>query len=302
MMKKITLMTYIIFCFLIVSNFLEAKELEDNSRYLFYRNPQRFAVIGDAGHWNIHAEKVRDSILKRGVQNLILPGDNLYDTSLNYDDVWSHWINSDLNFSVTALGNHYKTIPSELSYFGMPSNFYYKDLGSVRFIVLDSETQDVLDQQIALVEDALENSPHQFNVIVFHHPMATISYRHGWRERQDFHLAMRPVFEKYQKKINLVINGHDHLATLFTYNDLPVLVSGAVFESRPAPAFEYQQEGGAFISTKWVNKNGYYWVELEFLPDENLIKLNFIRTDKPEVSCLMYVKNKTIFRHPVCYK
>ena len=58
---------------------------------------------------------------------------------------------------------------------------------------------------------------------------------------------MRPVLKKWSSKINLIINGHDHIASLFTYDDLPVLVSGAVFESISAPAFSYQQDGGGYV-------------------------------------------------------
>ena len=43
---------------------------------------QRFAVIGDAGYWN-STPSVKNSIISSGVKNLILPGDNLYDTPKN---------------------------------------------------------------------------------------------------------------------------------------------------------------------------------------------------------------------------
>ncbi len=272
------------------------------SLFSLMANSQRFAVIGDAGHWNIRAQEVRDSIAVSGITDLVLPGDNLYNTSLEYDDVWSHWREHQLEFSVTALGNHYKSIPEEIRYFNMPSTFYVKDYDDVRFIVLDSETQDVLDQQKSFLIDALEKSTKMFNVLVYHHPMATVSYRHGWKEREEFHMAMRPVIKKYNQKINLIINGHDHIASLFTYDGMAVLVSGAVFESRPAPAFEYQQEGGGYVQTKWVNTVGHYWVELDFDAKKNFIKLGFVRTDKSEVSCLIYIKGQEIYRHQSCLK
>jgi predicted phosphodiesterase len=261
---------------------------------------QSFGVIGDAGYWNSYSKQVRDSIQKSGVNKLILPGDNLYDTSLNYEDVWSPWTDVDLRFSVVSLGNHYKDIATELAFFNMPGKFYIKDFTDVRFIVLDSETEDVLDQQKSFLIDSLVNSNKKFNIIVFHHPMATISYRHGWRERENFHLALRPILNKYSNKINLIINGHDHIASLFTYNEIPVIVSGAVFESRPAPPFNYVQDGGALVQTKWVNKEGHYWVRLDFESDQELIKVQFIRTDIAEISCSLVIKKKNIYRHRSC--
>ena len=103
-------------------------------------------------------------------------------------------------------------------------------------------------------------------------------------------------------KINLIINGHDHIASLFTYDDLPVLVSGAVFESLPAPAFSYQQDGGGYVLTKWVNNEGYYWVKLLLNNQKDYIELEFIRTDIQERTCKMIIQSRKIFRNIDCFR
>ena len=259
-----------------------------------------YGVIGDAGHWNNNSKGVRDSMISYGVKDLVMPGDNIYDTSLDYDIVWGPWIEKGFKFSVVALGNHYLDIPMEMEFFNMPAKFFYKDFDDTRFIVLDSETMDVLGQQKSFLEDALSSSDKNFNIIVYHHPMASISYRHGWRERESFHLTMRPVLKKWSKKINLIINGHDHIASLFTYDELPVLVSGAVFESISAPAFSYQQEDGGYVLTRWVNNEGYYWVKLDTDISKDLIELTFVRSDVGQESCKVILRSHKVIRHQSC--
>ena len=264
-------------------------------------NAETFGVIGDAGYWNIHSKSVRDSMIKSDVKSLIMPGDNLYNTSLDYIDVWSPWLRKGFKFSVVSLGNHYSSIQEELDFFQMPNNYFYKDIGNVRFIILDSETLTKLDDQRNFLNEALASSDKNFNVVVYHHPMATISYRHGWKEREAFHLKISPVLKKWSAKINLIINGHDHIASLFTYDELPVLVSGAVFETRPAPAFSYQRDSGEFVHTSWVNSEGFYWIRLDFDVESNWIWINFVRTDKEEVSCSILLKDKNIYRKRNCF-
>ena len=183
---------------------------------------------------------------------IILPGDNIYDTSLQYTDVWGPWLSENLKPFVVGLGNHHRSIEEEIDFFNMPGKYYSVVEQSIRFIVLDSETLTDLDEQANFLEQELETSKETFNVIVYHHPSATVSYRHGWKEREAFHLKVKPIFDKYEEKINLIINGHDHIASLFTFGEIPVVVSGAVFETRPAPAFNYTREfDGLKVKTIW---------------------------------------------------
>ncbi len=263
---------------------------------------ETYGVIGDAGYWNLHSKKVRDSILNSNVEELILPGDNLYDTSLNYSDVWDNWYSEGLKTSVVALGNHYRSIGEEIDYFDMPGRFFSITKGNVRFIVLDSETMLDIDRQALFLESELNSSKQTFNIVIFHHPPATISYRHGWKERMKFHVAMKPILFENSDRVDLIINGHDHLASLFTYGEIPVLVSGAVFESRPAPAFNYTREDGVAVKTLWTNNEGFFWIRLDFDALKRRIWLNFVRADQDKVSCSIMVSKSSILRRRNCFE
>ena len=268
--------------------------------YISFALSQSYGVIGDAGHWNKNAKMVRDSIRSSGITKLILPGDNIYDTTLEYEEVWSHWIKKGLDPFVVALGNHYRSIDEELQFFGMPYKYFSISEQGIKFIVLDSETLTELDEQAVFLENELNSGEEIFRVIVFHHPPATISYRHGWKEREAFHLKMSPVFERSKDKINLIINGHDHLASLFSFNNIPVVVSGAVFESRPAPSFDYTREDGAIIKTQWANTEGFYWVRLDFDTKRERIWINFVQAEKDEVSCSILLFKNSILKKSNC--
>ena len=261
-----------------------------------------YGVIGDAGHWNVNAQKVRDSILRSGIKKLILPGDNLYDTNLEYQDVWANWTNVGLKPHVVALGNHHKSIEAELAFFKMPKSYYSIVEENIRFIILDSETLTNLDEQFTFLKNELENSTETFNILVFHHPSATVSYRHGWKEREAFHLKILPLLLKYQNRIQLIINGHDHIASLFSFGMIPSLVSGAVFESIPAPVFEYERFDGISIKTRWANTEGFYWARLDFDSKNKRIWVNFVRSDLDEVSCSILLLPGSILRRSNCFK
>ena len=264
---------------------------------------QTYGIIGDAGHWNEYSKNVRDSILHSGVKKLILPGDNIYDTSLQYTDVWGPWLSENLKPFVVGLGNHHRSIEEEIEFFNMPGKYYSIIEQSIRFIVLDSETLSELDEQAIFLKRELEKSEETFNVVVFHHPPATVSYRHGWKEREAFHLKMKPIFDQFNEKISLIINGHDHIASLFTFGEIPVVVSGAVFETRPAPAFSYTRElDGVKVKTVWGNSEGFYWVRLDFDPKRKRIWVNFVRSDEEQVSCSILLLPKQILRRQNCFE
>ena len=80
-----------------------------------------------------------------------------------------------------------------------------------------------------------------------------------------------------------------HLATMFLFDKIPVIVSGAIFESRPAPAFNYLLDENISIKTQWVNKEGFYWVRMDVDEQREAVWVNFIRADIDEVSCSILI-------------
>jgi 3',5'-cyclic AMP phosphodiesterase CpdA len=82
---------------------------------------------------------------------------------------------------------------------------YYVDYQGVRFIMVDTNKEDKLDEQALWIEKLLANNPNKWTVVSFHHPF----YSAG-RDRDDDETrkAFLAVFDKYS--VDLVLTGHDH--------------------------------------------------------------------------------------------
>jgi hypothetical protein len=236
---------------------------------------ESFAIIGDAGEWNANTRSVLASIQKTSVKKLILPGDNLYSGSTPYEKVWSSWKQAGMRFSIVAIGNHNGGYLKEVAYFKMPGEYYDKNIGSdVKFIVLNSD--DTLSNwiQTGWLEEVLALSHERFIFVVYHHPSLTLSKGNNWREKEEFHNYIRPILFKYRGKITAVINGHDHSAALYHFNDLPVIVSGATHGVRePGTPNNIQEK--IQVRTNWVYDMTPHWVKMTV--EDDFVHLEFVR-------------------------
>jgi hypothetical protein len=247
-----------------------------------------FAIIGDAGHPGQQTEQVRQSILKSDVKNLILPGDNIYDLSLSYDDVWSNWI--DFDFPVVAIGNHHQSYPEEIAYFNMPGEYYSKKFKGIHFVVLNSDNRENIQEQSLFLEKHLKSHKRDEPLfIVFHHPPATVSYRHSWHEREDFQNLIRPILMRFSHKIDAILVGHDHQASIFSYGDIPVIVSGAIFEFFASRHVD-QLISGVHAETIWRFNEGFFWVRLDVDKSNKWSWINFIDVNRNKVVCSIKIK------------
>lgn len=258
---------------------------------------QTFGVIGDAGNWTEKSKGVRDSLLKSKITDLIMPGDNLYDLSLTYEDAWGPWKAKGITFPIVAIGNHFKSYEEEMKYFGMPKEYYAKTIGRIRFIVLNSDNEKTVNEQARFLEEELKNTADQFTFIVFHHPPFTL--RHGWQEKKDFHLKVRPILMEYKKTISGLLVGHDHIASFVDMDGLPVIVSGAVFESFLIPGID-NREFGYPVKTKWVSRGAHYWTRLDVNEISGEAWVNFVRSEKDEVSCSVRIAPKPFVYRENC--
>ncbi|NYH55780.1 hypothetical protein HNR06_005369 [Nocardiopsis arvandica] len=90
---------------------------------------------------------------------------------------------------------------------------YHTDYQGVRFVVLDSNYRDAaphstdrwLDTQRRWLEQVLDDNPHQWSVVTFHHPVFSSSMR---SDNEALREAWLPVLEEYD--VDLVLQGHDH--------------------------------------------------------------------------------------------
>ncbi len=255
-----------------------------------------FGVLGDAGVSTNSTRTVRASILRSGVTDLILPGDNLYFIERDtYASVWDSWRDLGLEFSVVALGNHTISNALEMDYFDMPGEFYRRDVQGVRFLVLNSDNVRTAALQAGWLKKELEAGKGHPNLfVVMHHPPMTLSPRHTWQERQAFHLAVRPVLLSYQDDIRAVLVGHDHLATFVMLENLPVVVSGAGFESFPAPPVNADvTPGGPRARTIWGHRAGNYWTRLDVNEKTGEVWFNFVHSAKG-VDCSIGLRRSSV--------
>lgn len=249
-----------------------------------------FAIVGDGGRWNSWARTIAESIQKSGVKEMILPGDNLYDTYLEYHDVWDPWIaTAGANFTAVAIGNHRRSYEEEMAYFKLPGQYYSKliDTG-VRAIVLNSDNDKTGPTQAAWLDKELSLATEPLIFIIYHHPSYTITQTHHWAERRRFQEAIRPVIWAYRSKITALLLGHDHIASVVHFNDLPAIVSGLGHEARnESPRDEVQ--GGITVKTTWLSERKPYWVRLNVASKASSAEISFIRAATGEIGCLVNI-------------
>ncbi len=237
---------------------------------------QSVAVVGDAGVISNSISQIRASVLRCGVRDLVLLGDNLYFAERDsYESIWQPWRNEGLNFAVTALGNHNAGYDREMAFFQMPQENYQRKIGPFEFIVLNSDNRDSVNNQIGFLESAFAQSRSPFKFLVVHHPFVTVSDRHKWTERYDFQKLFRQFVEAQQNEIVAILSGHDHVASLTKVNDLPLIVCGASWEFF-APKFLNYQDGPFHILSEWRYQGHPHWVRLECFEDLGEVWAHFV--------------------------
>ena len=254
-----------------------------------------FAIIGDAGRWNANTKSVQKSISDDGIRNLILPGDNLYDErkqTSSYADIWSHW--PGFNFEVVAIGNHYKSYSEEEQYFKMPGEYFSKVVDKdIRFEVLNSDDDDKGQEQADWLDRDLKHASEKFIFLVYHHPTYNVCIYHKWQQKEKFQTALRTVIWKNRDKITGIIVGHEHVAALLTFNDLPVIVSGAAMETIPYIADDYS-EGEVHVKTQWNYEKVPYWTRLDLNTGTAEATVSFVRAKDSHVSCTAKISGKNL--------
>lgn len=249
-----------------------------------------FAIVGDAGKWAAGSKLQLESIQRSSVRSLIMPGDNLY--SGTYQSAWGPWQKAGFNFDIVAIGNHNGGYSKEIAFFGMPAAFYAEVIpGVARFIVLNSDDKKNVNEQMQFLESELTTSVEPMVFLVYHHPTYTVSSDHTWDERRDFQQALRRQLTQFRKKITAVIVGHDHLAALGHFGDLPYILSGASWNVRSdRPVTNIQQ--GVSVRTDWFFDDVPYWVKLSLTTAGRTTqaRVDFIRAGDDQVRCTSFIE------------
>ena len=219
----------------------------------------QFALVGDAGRLNDNSKILRESLKSYKNFDLVMPGDNLY--AGTYESVWNPWIQEGFRFPVVALGNHNQSYIAEIAFFKMPGEYFSKKYlnDQIQYIVLNSDNARNVAEQMTWFEKEISTSTSKQIYIMFHHPSRTVA-SHSWTEKKDFHQKLLPIINKYRSKISALIIGHDHIAGLLHFNNLPVIISGSTQSPRTEKIINNVQDG-VTVRTDIHFDSEPYWVQ-----------------------------------------
>lgn len=264
------------------------------------QNWDSYAIVGDAGIRNSTTELLRKNLAANKMSQLIMPGDNLYLPKSTYSSTWDIWKQEGFQFPLVAIGNHNKGYANEVAYFQMPAEYYYKESKGALFIVLNSDNTATASQQIAWLDKVLTQSQYVFNFLVYHHPTITVTDTHEWEEKKVFQIGMRQIIKKHASKITSLIVGHDHAAGIFTLDGLPMILSGASWESRSIklPIMKDPEINAVGL---WASTNrGFWWSRLDYNALTKEAYVHFNRFDKLQDICTFRISPKPIAKSRSC--
>ena len=176
----------------------------------------KFGVLGDFGTGEREQYQLADQMAKLHTgfvyEIVVTVGDNLYGSERPQDFVkkfeapYKPLLDAGVKF-YASLGNHDAREQSRYKLFNMEGRTYYTFKApkeDVRFFALESDYPK--PEQMAWLEEELENSNEKWKIPYFHHPLYSSGERHG----SDLTLrqTLEPLFIKYG--VSVVLTGHDH--------------------------------------------------------------------------------------------
>jgi len=154
-----------------------------------------------------------------------------------------------------CLGNHDffgdMTVEQVVSALGMPSNYYYRDVGYIRFIILDAQynTDDthrqnttysfghIPESELNWLEQTLAST--EYNAIIgVHQLLAETSMSDNKyfssnpsNARIDNRVEVRQIIEKYKDKVLYVLQGHSHFDRASIINGVLYMQFGSLVDT-----------------------------------------------------------------------
>lgn len=192
------------------------QEFKDTVKFLYFGDTQNGIYDHTTKIYKQAFNKFDDAQLAIHVGDLINHANNDYE--------WSEWhaATNDINTSVPVIatpGNHEYLKNLEGSKIQLSSYWttvfpypykwdagsYFFDYGFVRLVVLNSNEK--VDEQGRWLDSLLSKTQQPWVILVSHHPVFSGARKRLNKGLQDNWL---PVIKKYQNKIGLVLQGHDH--------------------------------------------------------------------------------------------
>lgn len=178
-----------------------------------------FAVIGDTGtgekpQYDI-AGRMMAARSRAPFETVIMLGDNIYGGGKpkyfkpRFEEPYKDLLAAGVKF-YASLGNHdapYAEEHSKYPLFNMGGRLYYSFTGGdglVEFFALD--TNEVKDDQLKWLDEALGQSKAKWKVVFHHHALYSSAKMH--RPHLKLRAQLEPLFIKH--KVNVVFAGHSH--------------------------------------------------------------------------------------------
>ena len=125
------------------------------------------------------------------------------------------------------------------------SNYYYV-YNNTLFICLNSNNKDYAEHKVTIEKAVAENPNVKWRVVTFHHPPYTVAKHASDKYITDMRSTLVPILK--ENKIDLVLNGHDHVYTRTHVMD----------GTKPIIEWENGEEGKA--PSEYVNPKGIIYV------------------------------------------
>ncbi|MGD0222362.1 MAG: metallophosphoesterase [Terriglobia bacterium] len=175
----------------------------------------RFAAIGDMGNGGKEQYAVAGQMVayrgKFPFDFVLMLGDNLIGSKdpIDYENKFELPYKPLLDAGVkfyAVFGNHDVSNERFYKLFNMNGQQYYSYTKSnIRFFALDSNY--MTPQQLAWLENELQNSGTDWKICYFHHPLYSSGAYHG--SSVELRLLLEPLFIKYG--VQVVFSGHEHI-------------------------------------------------------------------------------------------
>lgn len=222
----------------------------------------RIGVAGDVGESGARLDATADAMARiedgDEFDVLLLLGDNVYpsgDPAELPHTVFEPFADvlDDGTDLFAVLGNHDEPHgDAQLEALGMPGRWWAEERGDVLLVGLDSNQVDNREQ-LAFLEETLDDSPATWKIVALHHPPYSAGY-HGSDEAARE--AFSPLFERYG--VQLVLSGHDHdYQRSKVINGVTYVVTGAAARTRRTGKDDFTA-----ASFSW-----HSYVELGIYPD-----------------------------------
>ena len=136
------------------------------------------------------------------------------------------------------------------------SNYYYV-YNNTLFICLNSNNKDYAEHKVTIEKAVAENPNVKWRVVTFHHPPYTVA-RHALDDYiTDMRSTLVPILK--ENKIDLVLNGHDHVYTRTHVMDgTKPIIEWENGEDGKAPSEYVNPKGIIYVTTNSASGSKFY--------------------------------------------